>query len=549
MPRKNNLLPFLSIEKDGRAVYTRRLKPEMAQRVGQKIFKRRIGKKTTAAALRAAWLEVHQEFEERIREAQARGQRQAGESACDLAQGGRRNHDSLLSDRILHGIAAGFWLRMLDIEENAADVKTDPLLEVALRVSQWASLNEGFISFNAYPEYREALANYLHAAGYEPSRPNVCNLRAAISEIQPAYKTEHQARSSGDYSPGPLSRRVPPEQTQSSLSWSDLLETWLKSKGGLMEEEGYGVRRSSMKRMKVAMRECAEVLEGTPPDQVTIPLARKYREHLQKMSMAYATKAGRIATLSSAYKTAVPLGLVDVNPFSSMGFTKPRGLETNRFAFTDQQMLAIVQRAVAWKPQQRSGKDQRLWTLYLLISQGSRLGEVLQLQIDDVVQSEGGHWSIHYQHDLGQLKEGSKERGTRSLKGDKGGERIIPIHPKLLELGLLDYVNNQRKLCRAGLMEGISTDNCSFGQWFRERVLISTGIYKKNRLTTHSIRHWCLDSWRKQGIRPEITRAFTAHAARDVADKVYGEGLGMMPDVLMESVEKLDLSWLEPWKT
>ena len=44
-----------------------------------------------------------------------------------------------------------------DIEENAADVKTDPLLEVALRVSQ-ASLNEGFISFNAYPEYREALA-------------------------------------------------------------------------------------------------------------------------------------------------------------------------------------------------------------------------------------------------------------------------------------------------------------------------------------------------------------------------------------------------------
>ena len=44
MPRKNNLLPFLSIEKDGRAVYTRRLKPEMAQRVGQKIFKRRIGK-------------------------------------------------------------------------------------------------------------------------------------------------------------------------------------------------------------------------------------------------------------------------------------------------------------------------------------------------------------------------------------------------------------------------------------------------------------------------------------------------------------------------
>ena len=55
---------------------------------------------------------------------------------------------------------------MLDIEEKA-DVKTDPLLDqIALRVNQWASLNEGFISFNAYPEYRGALASYLYAAGY-----------------------------------------------------------------------------------------------------------------------------------------------------------------------------------------------------------------------------------------------------------------------------------------------------------------------------------------------------------------------------------------------
>ena len=48
IPRKNNLLPFLSIEKDDKAVYTRRLKTDLALRVGQKIFKRRIGKQSTA---------------------------------------------------------------------------------------------------------------------------------------------------------------------------------------------------------------------------------------------------------------------------------------------------------------------------------------------------------------------------------------------------------------------------------------------------------------------------------------------------------------------
>ena len=54
MPRNNNLLPFLSIEKDGKDVYTRRLKPELAPLVGPKTFKWRIGKQSTAASMRAA---------------------------------------------------------------------------------------------------------------------------------------------------------------------------------------------------------------------------------------------------------------------------------------------------------------------------------------------------------------------------------------------------------------------------------------------------------------------------------------------------------------
>ena len=52
--KEEQLAAIPSIEKDGKAVYTRRLKPELAPRVGQKIFKRRIGKQSTTGSLLAA---------------------------------------------------------------------------------------------------------------------------------------------------------------------------------------------------------------------------------------------------------------------------------------------------------------------------------------------------------------------------------------------------------------------------------------------------------------------------------------------------------------
>ena len=93
-------------------------------------------------------------------------------SAADLALDGRRNHDPWLSIRILHGIAAGFWRRVLDIEKGVEDLEGEPLFSVARAVKQLACLGEGHISFKEHPEYRAALSKHLQDAGYDPSSPN-----------------------------------------------------------------------------------------------------------------------------------------------------------------------------------------------------------------------------------------------------------------------------------------------------------------------------------------------------------------------------------------
>ena len=163
---------------------------------------------------------------------QARGQRQAGESACDLAQGGRR--DSLLSDRILHGKA--FWLRMLDIEENAADVKTDPLLEVALQ--------SRYISTATLGPWPRGMSLVVRTFA-------ICEQRSArySRPIKLSIRQEVQVLLTGAFKPQECLQSRPNRLTGGATCWRPG-----SSQGRLDGKEGYGVRRSSMR-----MKRCVNV--------------------------------------------------------------------------------------------------------------------------------------------------------------------------------------------------------------------------------------------------------------------------------------------------
>lgn len=86
------------------------------------------------------------------------------------------------------------------------------------------------------------------------------------------------------------------------------------------------------------------------------------------------------------------------------------------------------------------------WLPLLGYFTGARANELAQLDVADITQelidSERGKskalvWCINFRED---------PPGTPERKRIKSGEnRIVPIHPRLLELGLLDYVDEQRK--------------------------------------------------------------------------------------------------------
>jgi hypothetical protein len=109
-----------------------------------------------------------------------------------------------------------------------------------------------------------------------------------------------------------------------------------------------------------------------------------------------------------------------------------------------------------------------------------------------------------------------------SLK-TSGSERLIPLHPALIEVGFLDFVGKAKS---GPLFASLSPDKFGkrggngtkvIGRFVRQLGLTDTRLSP-----SHSWRHRIKTSGRKYGLAQDILDAITGHGARSVADS-YGE--------------------------
>ena len=131
-------------------------------------------------------------------------------------------------------------------------------------------------------------------------------------------------------------------------------------------------------------------------------------------------------------------------------------------------------------PNPHGRKDMpKFWIPIIALYHGCRLNEICQLDLNDVVLEKGiPCFNIN---DNGEDK---------SLK-NKGSNRIIPIHPKLLDMGFLIYVEYQRREHKKKLFDLVRIKNGMYGRpvqaWFA-RYLDKIGITGKDKVF-HSFRH------------------------------------------------------------
>jgi integrase len=151
-----------------------------------------------------------------------------------------------------------------------------------------------------------------------------------------------------------------------------------------------------------------------------------------------------------------------------------------------------------------------------------RLEEIGQLLVTDI-SSENG---------IPFISVATEANSGKHLKTSSSYRRV-PIHPELIKLGLLDYVQRIKVSGSKRLFPKIKSASnrqltSSWSQWFSRYLRTDIGI-KDPRKTFHSFRHGFKEACRLGGIAKDIHDQLTGHTSSDVGDGYGGDQYPLVP--------------------
>lgn len=251
----------------------------------------------------------------------------------------------------------------------------------------------------------------------------------------------------------------------------------------------------------VAYKDCATLRE-------IVELAAQRKDKM----MSRTTITVYTHTMSAFFNWSIKKGLLTLNPATRLAPGRSAG-DVSKRPFKIEEMNKIVAGLGDWS---EGGKlSGRWWVPLIAIFSGMRMGEIVSLTINDIGVRDGIECFI------------LRKTEDRSLK-TAGSERVIPLHPELLNLGLLQRVANIRDAGGSRLfpeLPGETQDELSdlfqkrFAYW-QKKVL---GIAEKG-VSFHSFRHGFRDALREAGVPIDSTRALGGWARSGGVEERYGQG-------------------------
>ena len=132
------------------------------------------------------------------------------------------------------------------------------------------------------------------------------------------------------------------------------------------------------------------------------------------------------------------------------------------------------------------------------------------------------------------------DKQDKQLK-TSSSKRIVPIHPKLIDLGLLDYVNQMRERRAKQLFVNIRKyrddyGKC-FGKWYSQ---VNRDYITEDRSKCfHSFRHTFINALKQQGAQDTVIAELVGHSTSgSITMGRYGKRY--QPHVLLDALVKLD---------
>ena len=171
----------------------------------------------------------------------------------------------------------------------------------------------------------------------------------------------------------------------------------------------------------------------------------------------------------------------------------------------------------------------KFWVPIIALYHGCRLNEICQMDVMDVVREKNiPCFSIN------------SNNKDKSLK-NSGSHRVIPIHPKVLDMGFLQYVEYQRKNKQEKLFSELTqTKRNGYSKivqsWFA-RYLDSLGITGTDKVF-HSFRHTFETMAVEKKIPAEYQNAICGWTDQGIGQRLYAHKKDM--NVMLEELSKIN---------
>lgn len=356
--------------------------------------------------------------------------------------------------------------------------------------------------------YFRKRGNHAHPAG----SPEWRALARTLAQAELAALAVTASRDEGDADPPtPAALEPPPIEalatTPRHISIRDIFDGYRK------ELEANNKGRSAPKWAPI-IDALVDFMERNRAELITRRDVIRWKDHLVAKGLSPKTvRDFYIATARAAFAWATDNDMIEANPFAGIKVRVAKPTFGRERGFNDEEALAVLKAARAYEPP--SAKEQapmvaaKRWTPLLAAYTGARIAELTQLRGQDFHEKDGIHY-VRITPDAGTVKTDTY--------------RDVPLHPHLVDLGLLDLVKRAGKgpifYRDPGRMPKVHPSRVvadRVGKWVRE-----LGVADASVQPNHGWRHRFKTQGRELGIDPRVVDAIQGHAAR-TAGESYGD--------------------------
>lgn len=241
--------------------------------------------------------------------------------------------------------------------------------------------------------------------------------------------------------------------------------------------------------------------------------------------------------MASLLKYAKKLKLISDNPAEDMQVEQPKRDEEQRDPFPKEDLHALFH-----SPQYTLDTFKhpyQFWSPLLALFTAARQNELAQLYLDDLRQ-EDGVWVFDINGKL-----------DKKLK-TKNAARLVPVHPFLLELGLVRYAQELQATGEARLFPEITKRRDGYGadvsRWFngngtspgyRHRCGVDAAPDEPGKVF-HSFRHTLIDLLVSKRVDSELIHRLDGHKLNSMTLDRYSKGRSLVRPMLEEVMSVVD---------